>query len=251
MADVVLNPGVGGNTVSTDTIGGKEFQRIKVVDGPDGGTTRLRIPAEDDAHVSTDGGIQLLAVRKDVPANLSGTDGDYEPLQVSGGFLWVRPSVIAKTVKVDVTRPADTTAYTASDAISNSTSAPTAGGFTIANAARISGGSCQLVDVMIATAADAATRLAGEIYLFDQAVTNINDNAAFAVSDTEIKTCVGVIPFSLFDAGNNGLAQVVVPPMICTCVGSADLRFLLRARNAYTPVSAEVLSFAFKLLWLD
>jgi hypothetical protein len=49
--------------------------------------------AEDAAHVSGDVGVQMLAVRKVTPANLSGTDGDYEPLQISAGRLWTSTTV--------------------------------------------------------------------------------------------------------------------------------------------------------------
>ena len=54
--------------------------------------------AEDAAHVTADPGVQALAVRKATPANLSGTDGDYEPLQMSAGRLWVDPSGVTLTV---------------------------------------------------------------------------------------------------------------------------------------------------------
>jgi hypothetical protein len=101
------------------------------------------------------------------------------------------------------------------------------------------------------TSADPSTRLSGEVFIFDAAVTNINDNAAFAVSDTEIKTCVGVVPFSFFDAGNNGLSHMTGLNILFTCSGSADLRFLLRARNAYTPANAEVITVVVKILQLD
>lgn len=49
--------------------------------------------AEDAAHVSGDPGVQLLAVRTDTPAARSGTDGDYEPLQISAGRLWTSTTV--------------------------------------------------------------------------------------------------------------------------------------------------------------
>ena len=45
--------------------------------------------AEDTLHATGDVGVMGLAVRQDTPSNLSGTDGDYEPLQVSAGRLWV------------------------------------------------------------------------------------------------------------------------------------------------------------------
>lgn len=54
------------------------------------------ILAEDAASASADKGIQALAVRKATPANTSGTDGDYEPHQVSGGRLWTNGYIMGK-----------------------------------------------------------------------------------------------------------------------------------------------------------
>lgn len=51
--------------------------------------------AEDAASSNGDKGIQVLAVRKGTPANTSGTDGDYEPLQVSAGRLWASATIDA------------------------------------------------------------------------------------------------------------------------------------------------------------
>lgn len=53
------------------------------------------VQAEDDAHQSGHYGVQTLAVRKATPANVSGADGDYEPLQVSAGRLWVSATIDA------------------------------------------------------------------------------------------------------------------------------------------------------------
>lgn len=155
------------------------------------------------------------------------------------------------SVSTSVTRPADTTAYAANDAISNSTTAPTTGGFTLSSIARKSGGSVLITDVIVCTSADAVIPLQGEVLLFNQAVTNINDNAAFAVSDAEIKTCVGRIPFALEDVGNNGFFHCQNLNMVCTASGSADLRFLLRARNAYAPASGEEITVIVKGFQLD
>jgi hypothetical protein len=54
--------------------------------------------AEDGAHTSGDVGVMALAVRTDSPANRSGADGDYEPLQVSAGRLWVSATVTSALV---------------------------------------------------------------------------------------------------------------------------------------------------------
>jgi hypothetical protein len=51
--------------------------------------------AEDVASANADKGVQVMAVRKASPANVSGTDGDYEPLQVSAGRLWTSATIDA------------------------------------------------------------------------------------------------------------------------------------------------------------
>lgn len=56
------------------------------------GTTATALgKAEDNPHASGDTGVMALAVRTASPADKSGADGDYEPLQVDDGLLWVRP----------------------------------------------------------------------------------------------------------------------------------------------------------------
>lgn len=188
-----------------------------------------------------------------IPATGSGTATPVIATLDTGGkhFQLVHPVGFSAFVTTDVTRPADTTAYAVADCISNSTSAPTAGGFTLTGSARVSGGFGMITDVFLGSSNDPATRLSGEVWFFNQAVTAINDNAAFAVSDTEIKTCVGVVPFSMFDAGNNQFAHVSGLSIVFTCVGTANLRFLLRARNAYTPASAEVITVTASIVQLN
>jgi len=66
---------------------------------PGTGATNLG-KAEDAAHTGGDVGVMTLAKRTDTaPAATSGTDGDYEPLQVFGGRLWV-------TALIDTALPA-------------------------------------------------------------------------------------------------------------------------------------------------
>lgn len=56
------------------------------------------VRAEDEASAGGHSGAVVLARRTDSPANQSGTDGDYEFLQVAGGRLWVDPSGVTLTV---------------------------------------------------------------------------------------------------------------------------------------------------------
>jgi hypothetical protein len=52
--------------------------------------------AEDAASADADVGVPAMAVRKATPANTSGTDGDYEMLQMSGGRLWTSATIDAQ-----------------------------------------------------------------------------------------------------------------------------------------------------------
>lgn len=128
MADnITLNAGADGAILATDDIGGVHYQIGKLAHGAldsatlvstssglpvqmqgtwnvtnagtfvvqeDGAAlTALQlidniVLAEDAAHQSADPGVQMLAVRKATPADLSGADGDYEPLQLDNGRLW-------------------------------------------------------------------------------------------------------------------------------------------------------------------
>lgn len=155
------------------------------------------------------------------------------------------------TCSVDITRPADTTAYAVGDALSDSTSAPTVGGFTFANAVRASGKSCILSDIIITSSSSAATALQGEIYIFDTAVTAVNDNAAFGVTDAEIKTLVAKVPFIMAVGANNNHVHLQNLGIGLTAVGGRDFRFLVKVLNIYTPISGEVLTFRAKFAPVD
>jgi hypothetical protein len=212
--NTTLNVGSGGDVYGSDDISSVKYQRVKLIHGVDG---------------TNDG---------DVAAT--------NPLPVKGKLV---------TVSVDVVRPsADATQYGINDALSDSTSAPTSGGFTITNAARASGGSGVILEMVCTTSADQGTPPSLEAVIFDTAVTNINDNAAFVVSDAEVKTIIGTIPVSLEDFGNNGFGITRNLSLPFTTVGSANLRFLVRMKNSYTPVSAtpgETFTFRFKILQVD
>lgn len=211
MADGVTLPGTGVLVYSDDLGAAGQCQGLKVVTGAN----------------NTDGGYV--------------TEANPLPVKALGVIV---------TKKVSVIRPADTAVYAALDALANSTSAPTAGGFTISGAARASGGSGQILEMAVSSSANPGTRLSGELILLDQAGTAVNDNAAFAMTVANIKNMIGIIPFSLMSMGSGSFAHVMLN-VAFTCVGTADLRFLVRVRNVYTPISAEELQFIFKILQVD
>lgn len=71
------------------------------------------IRKQDAASAAADGGITVFAVRKATPADTSGTDGDYEQLQMSAGRLWTSATV-TNTVTTTGTATITKTALTPS-----------------------------------------------------------------------------------------------------------------------------------------
>lgn len=145
-----------------------------------------------------------------------------------------------------VTRSANTNTYTINDAWA-ATSAAT-GGSTISNATGRNGGSGVILDAWITCSTSPATALQGEIWLFDQAVTAVADEDPFTITDAENRTCIGVIPFTLAaTGGGNASAHVTNLNYGFTCVNSADIRFLVKVKNAYVAGSADVLGVRLKI----
>ena len=201
--------------------------------------------AEDALAVTGDTGVAGLVLQQAAPTDNAG-DGDYASPQISGGFAWSATRSTSTTVSTTITRPSDTIAYAANDAFSNSTSSPTVGGFTLTSACRASGGYGTITDAIIT--ASASTAYQGEIWIFDQAVTAVNDNVAFTITDGEAQTLVGVIPFTTNDiTAANAISYITGLKIGFACVGTANLRFLVKIMAAVTPASAEVLSVRVKV----
>jgi hypothetical protein len=92
----------GPDSVATDDIGGVHWQKMKLFDGTVDSLKMLNV-LEDQASATGDPGFVLRAVRKAAPANTSGTDGDYEALQVSNGLLWVTTKGLQDSAGTDMT----------------------------------------------------------------------------------------------------------------------------------------------------
>jgi hypothetical protein len=122
------SPGVLANRTTMGTLS-NGFVQVGIptdMDWPSGTTGFMK--KEDVASADGDAGIAMLAVRKATPANTSGTDGDYEFPQISGGYLWVHDNkglsnLVFSAAFSTLTRPANTTAYAAGDSISDNATA--------------------------------------------------------------------------------------------------------------------------------
>lgn len=109
--------------------------------------------------------------------------------------------------------------------------------------ARENGDGGLISQVTIIDSVQAATPLTGELWLFTATLTPAEDNAAFAPTDAQSLTCVGVIPFTT--AGYLGSSNVVVHitnfgGLVFQCAeNSTNLYGVLVARNAYAPAALE------------
>lgn len=220
MADNVgYTPG-SGVTIASDDIGGVHHQRVKISIGGDGSAS--------DIAGDTTNGIDVDITRIAAGENFLGFVGSKQ-ITVSSNF----------------TRPADTTAYAAGDAVTNSTSSPSI--ITFNSVARANAGSGVIIGAVLIDSANQATKGQFELWLYDTSFSADNDNAAFTPSDGETETLIGVIPFLIpyvgdatSGAGGNCVYPVGNLSIPFTCGASVDDIFgLLVVRNAYTPVSGE------------
>lgn len=220
------------------------------------GSTSTNLTQVNGATVATGHGTAAGALRVELPTDGTGVVGLNAGSALIGkvGIDQTTPGTTNQvnmtpnitTIKASVTRPADTAAYAIGDCFSNSTSAPTSGGFTFTSASRTSGGTGRITDAVVSMSAKSAFQ--GEIWVFDQAATNTNDNATIALSAADALNLIGVIPFNVNDTGSvAGFSYITGLDIRFTCVGTANLRFLVKVSAAFTPANAEVLGIALKV----
>lgn len=70
---------------------------------------------EDSVSGDGDAGMGILAIRQDTPANTSGTNGDYEFLQMSNGALWVASTTLTPGTGATNLGKAEDAAHTSGD----------------------------------------------------------------------------------------------------------------------------------------
>lgn len=154
----------------------------------------------------------------------------------------------AKTrVSVEKTRPADTNAYAAKDAISESTSAGTVWTFT--SIARAAGGSGYIVKANLQT--DQTTNTESfRLHLFNAAPTAINDNVACSAPlYANASSYVGTIDFPAARVEGTGATAAYANattntsgcllPLAFVTAADANLYALLETPTGFTPASAQ------------
>jgi hypothetical protein len=146
-------------------------------------------------------------------------------------------------IAVELTRPADTTAYAALDAISDSTSAPTVV-YTFTNLSRANGKGGYIVKAQIATDQKTCTARF-RLHLFDTAPTAINDNSSYLSLYANKAIRLGTIDFAATateDPTNStqAIAQSVDIRLKYLPTGSSRTIYgLLETLDAFTPASGQ------------
>jgi hypothetical protein len=145
------------------------------------------------------------------------------------------------------TRPSDTTAYAAEDAINNSTSTPSNITFTALNGEKLEAGQKYYIkSLRVITNNNTVTNGSFRLYITNTSQTPvIADNAQQTLLYANKAKVVGFIDFSLTTGGtgsDSGEAYVSGIDMPVTLAGSTLYGYLV-AKAAYTPASAQQFYF--------
>jgi hypothetical protein len=117
------------------------------------------------------------------------------------------------------------TAYSAGDQVGTQ--------FTIANAARASGGTGTIVGATLLDKADIAGGY--NLWVFRASVTPASDNAAVSFSDTDMESLVGIIPLAgPYDGGANKFLQAQGIGFPYDCSGGTSLYVNLQTSIGHT-----------------
>jgi hypothetical protein len=141
------------------------------------------------------------------------------------------------TVSTTFTRPADTTAYAAGDAVSNATSSPAILSF--AGAARAAGGSGLILSARHIK--NNTTAASFRLWLYREAATAVNDNVQFPLLWANRSNRIGFIDFAHTTGGtgsDSSSSLVTFANLPFSLVGTA-LFGQLTTTAGYTPASGE------------
>lgn len=189
-------------------------------------------------------GLSIQDIADGLDTGLGQQDKDNStPVVLASNQDWPGASVLSTK---EFTRPSDTTLYTTGDVVG-----PTGGGdgaLDFTGAAAANGGSGWVVSAQLLISVNQSLPAELELHLFNAAITAGGaDNAAVAVSDSDMKQWIGAILFQSqesFVIGANRVYQGIIAgngviPFKCGGA-STTIYGVLVVRNGYTPASASV-----------
>lgn len=154
-----------------------------------------------------------------------------------------------------LTRPADTTQYTAADIIADATSGATV--LAVPSCANRKGGAGVLATVQCHLNSNQATLADLELWIFKSEPTAQQDNAAADFAQADLTDRIGVVKLGsspdVADAGSGADGKVMYAnnnenwPFECT--SDTDALYIVPVvRNAYTPISEEEFTFVLGIM---
>ncbi len=168
--------------------------------------------------------------------------GDVDVASIAAGTNFIgRTGLTGFKISQTFTRPSDITAYSAGDAMSNSTSAPAIMSQDLSTFGAVAGKFFVITNGRIISSVK-GSGLNGNIWIFQSSFTATNDNSEFSVDDTTAATGGIVVPcITSYTTALNSRA-VSDPGWWEGQFGasSTTLYFALQANSGYTPASGEV-----------
>lgn len=216
MADNVSITAGAGTTIAADDVGGVLHQRVKLSLGADG--------VANDANVGA-GAVSTGTLR----TTLASDDPAVTSLTTISSRL---PTTLAGTVQATITRPANTTAYTANDVVGGAITFAT--GLTSSQHAIILG-----ADLQLQISAIPSGMTSFRLYLYDVTPASaIADNAAFDFASTDRTSFLGYVDLgSPADLGSTCFCQVDGVNKKIKLNGSANLFGYLVTNGGFTPAA--------------
>lgn len=166
------------------------------------------------------------------------------PVQLTSGGVGAF-SAISST---SITRPSNTTQYTANTAYANATSGATYSTFTAV--CRANSGQVLIPQIDISVDENPATKLQGILWLFSATVSDaIEDNAAFNIPAADYANLNGNVegfPFTLINnqstATSSGISLTGTTYHAKCASGTTTVYGMVQVVNTYTPTSGEVMT---------
>lgn len=212
MADnVPITAGSGTNVAAKEVTFSGDTTQVQVVDlahvvGTEGARTLAEVFfAEDAAHTSGDYGMQLLTVRQNTAAALSGADADYQPLitDTNGRLHVIEPSAAAALTALQLL---DNAVYVDGAAWTNDTSSHfLVGGVYQTTPQTITDGDTGPLQVN----ANGILKVIG-VDANGDALTPIVDDAAFTVATDSVAVMAAVATTDSVDSGDAGAVAMTL-----------------------------------------
>lgn len=234
-----------GNTTATaiagyvdglETLVGSTNTALATIDGHVDGLETVE-GTTADAAVTTDAAGTISAKLRGLIVLLAAMSAKLPAALDASGGLKVQAGGYTVQSVASITRPADTTAYAAKDAIADLTSGATI--LTFANCARTSGGSGYVTKARLQTD-QAANVSAYRLHLYDATLTAVVDNAAQTVLYANRASYLGYIDFpaAATDGSDTAVSQSTQAPLPFVAAGTS-LFGMLETITGFTPANAQ------------